>query len=279
MRMPAGGIVPGATAGAAVAFVAAWFLPWMGATAAIPLLGHAFTLWFWFLQFEPPGPGAGLEMVALGLLGLTAIWAAGCSAHRTSAVTAAGAIAPGVHLVVRDHPGLSSGPGALVAVVAVAVIAVAQTAAAFHVEWGWTTAGVAVAAVLAVAAGFGGEAYASARDVDATTSGPGGAVVVGTHDNVLVGITARDSVTGVERWHYWARDSVTPSVGLSADGGTAVLVVDRVYEQDALAFNARTGQLLWRRVLASGGWIGPPASRPGPSAEEVLGVTLHTGNG
>ncbi len=130
----------------------------------------------------------------------------------------------------------------------------------------------------AVAAGFGGAAYASARDVDATTSEPGGAVTVGTQDNVLVGITAHDSVTGVERWHYWARDSVMPLVGLSADGSTAFLVVDRVYEQDAPAFDARTGKLLWRRVLASEGWVGPPTG-PGPDLREALGVELHTGNG
>ncbi|WP_026421301.1 hypothetical protein [Actinokineospora inagensis] len=261
MRKPTG-VAQGATAAAAIAFVTACSLPWMANTPALPLLGHAFTMRIWFL-FEPPGPGPGLEMATLGLLTLTAITAAYYHAHRTAAATAAVAIAPGISLIFRDHPGLSSGYGATIATTAVTTIAIAQTAAAFHLTQGPPTAGAATAVILAVAAGFAGAAHASARDIDATTSAPGGPVTISTHDNILVGITATDSVTGTERWHYWSRDSTWPHLGLSPDGNTAYLFVNRVTERDVLTFDAHTGKLLERRFLAHTSW---GDQSPGPAA-------------
>lgn len=253
------GIRPGATAGAAVAFVVAWFLPWMGGAAAFPLLGHAFDMWYWF-SFSAPGPGAGLEIVLFGLLGLVSIASAGFSARRTSAVTAALGAAVGVQVMVRDHPGLDSGPGPLVAAVALTVLAVAQ---AFRSEagrsWWSTIAGVMVAALLAVATGFGGAAYASARDLDATTSDASGGVTVTALDGTFSGVTARDRVTGAERWHYWARGWKFPSVGLSGDGRTVFALAQRAGEEDAFAFDAVSGTLRWQRMLATEDWPGPVA--------------------
>jgi hypothetical protein len=263
------GIGHGATAGAAVVFAASWFLPWMGDTAAFPLLGHAFTMWYWF-SFDAPGLGTGLEMALFGLIGLFAIGSAGFSAHRTAAVTAIVDVPLGVHLMARDHPGLDSGPGPLVAAVALTVLAVAQVIA-FRSDvgrdWRSAAAGAVVAALLAVATGFGGAAYASARDVDATTSGGTGAVTVAEHDGALSGVTARDNATGAERWHYWARDWAFPSVRLSGDGHTVFVTVQRANEHDAFAFDALSGNLRWQRMLTSGGW-------PGPTAADLPGVPL-----
>jgi hypothetical protein len=259
------GIVHGATAGAAVAFVTSWFLPWMADTTAFPLLGHAFTMWYFFL-FQSPGPGAGLEILLMVLLGIVAIASVYFSAHRTAAITALLGVPPGIHLMVRDHPGLESGPGPLVAAVALAVIAVAQ-AIAFRSDlgrsWWSTAAGALVAVLLAVATGFGGSAYASARDVDATTSTGTGSVIVSTHDGVLRGITAQDSATGTERWHYWARGWAVPSARLSGDGRTVFVLVERATEHDALAFDAFSGRLRWQRALFGGSW--PGQSEPNPT--------------
>jgi hypothetical protein len=266
------GIGHGAAAGAAVVFVASWFLPWMGDTAAFPLLGHAFNMWYWF-SFDAPGLGTGLEMVLFGLLGLVVIGSAGFSAPRTAAVTAALDVPLGLHLMVRDHPGLGSGPGPLVAAVALTVIAVAQVIA-FRSDvrrrW-WSVAGGAViAAVLAVATGFVGAAYASARDVDATTSSGSGTVTVQEHNGTLSGVTARDSATGAERWHYWARSWAFPSAWLSGDGHTVFMTVQRANEQDAFAFDARSGKLRWQRMLTPGGWPGPTqAGVPGPTVDSL----------
>ena len=258
------GIRHGATAGAAVAFAVAWFLPWMADTAAFPLLGHAFNMWYWF-SFEAPGPGAGLEIVLFGLVGLFAFASVGFAAHRTAAVAAALGAVLGVSLMMRDHPGLDSGPGPLVAAVALAVLSVAQTIASFRTDvgrsWWSAVAGVLVAALLALATGFGGVAYASARDIDATTSDGSSAVTVANQDGVLSGITARDSTTGTERWHYRARDWRFPSVGLSGDGHTAFVTVQRVDEEDAYAFDALSGKLRWQRALGAEGWPGPTPGR------------------
>jgi len=259
------GMVHGATAGAAVAFVTSWFLPWMGGAAAFPLLGHAFTMWFWFL-FESPGPGAGLEIVLMALLGIVAIASACFSAHRTAAVTALLGVPLGIHVMVRDHPGLESGPGPLVAAVALAVLGVAQ-AIAFRADlgrgWWSTAAGALVAVLLAVATGFAGSAYASARDVDATTSTGTGAVTVSAQDGALSGVTARDSATGAERWHYRSRGLRFPSVKLSGDGSTVFVRAQRVDEQDALAFDAVSGKLRWQRTLSVvSSWQGRPGEHP-----------------
>ncbi|MFC0544429.1 outer membrane protein assembly factor BamB family protein [Kutzneria chonburiensis] len=256
------GMVHGATAGAAVAFVASWFLPWMAGAAAFPLLGHAFHMWYWF-TFDGPGLGAGLEIVLLGLLGLVAIASAFLAAPRTAAVTAVLGAAVGVHLMLREHPGLESGPGPLVTAVALAVVAVAQALRGEVGRWSAIATAV-VTALLAVATGFGASAYAAARDVDATTSSETGAVTVEAQDGALSGVTARDSATRAERWHYRARGWTFPSVKLSGDGSTVFVVALRVTEREAVAFDARSGKLRWQRALSEGSWPGPPE---GPAYE------------
>jgi hypothetical protein len=108
----------------------------MGGVAAFPLLGHAFSMWYWF-SFDAPGLGVGLEIILLGLLGLVAIASACFAAPRTAAVLAISGISLGVHLMLRGHPGLDSGPGPLVAAVAMAMLAVAQ---AFRRDVNWWSA-------------------------------------------------------------------------------------------------------------------------------------------
>lgn len=258
------GVVLGATAGAAVTFVTAWFLPWMADTSAFGLIGHGLTTRGEF-TFEAPGAGTALELAVFGLVGAAAIVAALLAACRTSAVTAVVAAAIGVHLALRDHPGLPSGPGPVIATVAMTVLAVAQVAAIWRPTTGWWSAiaGLAVAAVLAVAAGLGGAAFAAARDVDITTSGAHAPVVLAQQEGALSGITARDAVTGAQRWHHWERGWTSPFVGLSPDGGVAYLEVGAVGERDALAFVAATGEPLWRKRLGPSEWVAD-VTPPGP---------------
>lgn len=275
-----GGIVLGATGAAAVAFVVAWFLPWMADTAAFPLIGHGLTS-RGFLFDTPPGPGASLEMALFGLLGVAAIVAGLLVAPIASAVIAVLTGLLGIHLVLRDHPGLSSGPGALVATVAMFLLAAAQIAVVWQPARGSVIVGAAVAALLAVAAVFGGSAYATARDTDVTESKALTAVTVGEQRGPLSGITAADAKTGAERWHDWQRAWSGAEVGLSPDGHTAYLMVDTTTGREALAFVAATGELLWQKQLEhldwqpSGGVDYPYLSQgfmPGPGLLVVGGL-------
>lgn len=244
------GTVLWVTIGAAVGFVAAWFLPWMADTPAFPLIGHGLTT-HGFLFETPPGAGTSLELALFGLLGLAAFVAAFLMVPVPSLVIVVLAGAAGIHLALRDHPGLSSGPGAVVATVALVVLAAAQTAAI------WPAVGkfAIVAMVLAVAVGGVGFVYVTARDTDVTTSTAQTAVMLREQHGTLSGITAVDATSGAERWHDWERDWTGPEIGLSPDGATAYLVVSKTTGSYALAFAAATGKLLWQKELQSEPWV------------------------
>src|SRR5262249_41911695 len=142
------------------------FLPWMADTAAWPLVGHGLTS-RGFVFDTAPGPGTSLELALFGLVAVAAVVAAFLSVPVTSVVLAVVAVPLGVHLSVRDHPGLSSGPGAVVATAAMVVLAAAQVTAAVdrsrgRVRWWSVLAGGVATAVVATGAGLGGAALASA---------------------------------------------------------------------------------------------------------------------
>jgi outer membrane protein assembly factor BamB len=164
----------------------------------------------------------------------------------------------------------------VVATTALLVLAAAQLTAAFSTRKGSAVVGVAIAAVLAVAAGFGGAAFAAARDIDVTSATAGAPSKVAGHVGQLSGITVTDAASGAERWHHWERGWSTPYVGLSPDGATAYLVVDRVGEQDAMAFAAATGRLLWQKELQTHPWprFGGDMSPEYPAGRLAIGPGL-----
>ncbi|GAA3440431.1 hypothetical protein [Kutzneria kofuensis] len=193
-----------------------------------------------------------------GLLGLAAFVAAFLTAPVGSVIIALLADITGVHLALRDHPGLSSGPGTVIAIMAITVLAATQVV----VIWPAARKSAIVAVALATVAGVGGSVLVTARDVDATTSTALSAVTVKEQHGPLSGITAVDAKNGAERWHHWERDWTDAQAGLSPDGATAYLAVDKTTGRYALAFAAATGKLLWQKELradpGTGRLRGPP---------------------
>lgn len=230
-----------------------------------------------------------LAVLVAALFGVVALVRPRRGVRWLGALTAiAGAVLSGwafVGLPTADTVGV--GPG--LACVALVVLATGQFLAAFagaeQPAWRWRPAGIAAAVVVAVlvAAAVGSAGLVNATDVDATTAaGPpvavdgaapsvvdrevwatgarvfdvagSSALLVGESDRgavTLAGVSVLDLRTGAERWHHYERGWIVREAALTADGTTAIVVVDTGDETDAVGLTVATGAVAWRQRLGS----------------------------